>query len=223
MAATFVILITPGPSVALATSQAMRYGPKAALLTVTGDAMGSVVHVVVATVGLQFLLGMASSVLPWVQVAGGGYILYLAYQSFQAAAEIHTGEGKSSAGSFEALFSGFIACVSNPKAIIFFAALFPGFIDPDYNVLLQSAVYGSIFITLDVLSILGYAMLAVYFFNSSTFKKMNYNTFSAIGLSLIGVLLVVKGFLEIADQWTEAGSICLNSNSRSIRVQHEDS
>lgn len=198
LAATFVILIAPGPSCALATSQALRYGPRAALLTVTGDAIGSVVHIVVATVGLQFLIGIASSVLPWLQVAGGGYILYLAYQSFQAAAETHTGEGKASDGTFEALFSGFIACVSNPKAIIFFAALFPGFIDPDYNVLLQSVVYGLIFITLDVLSILGYAMSAVFIFKSSGFKKMNYNTFSAIGMSLIGVFLMAKGFFEIA-------------------------
>ncbi len=198
LAATFVILITPGPSCALATSQALRYGPRAALLTVTGDAIGTVVHIVVATVGLQFLIGIASSVLPWLQVAGGGYILYLAYQSFQAAAETHTGEGKASDGPFEALFSGFIACVSNPKAIIFFAALFPGFIDPDYNVLLQSVVYGFIFITLDVLSILGYAMSAVFIFKSSGLNKMNYNTFSGMGMSLIGVFLMAKGFFEIA-------------------------
>lgn len=198
LAATFVILITPGPSCALATSQAMRYGPRAALLTVTGDAIGSVVHIVVATVGLQFLIRAASSVLPWLQVAGGGYILYLAYQSFHASAETHAVEGRASDGTFEALFSGFIACVSNPKAIIFFAALFPGFIDPNYNVLIQSAVYGFIFITLDVLSILGYAMLAVFVFKSRAFHKLNYNTFSAIGLSLIGVLLVAKGFVEIA-------------------------
>lgn len=199
MAATFVLLITPGPSVALVTSQAMRYGPRAALLTVTGDALGSVVHIVVATIGFQFLIAMASSVLPWLQVAGGGYILYLAYQSFQATYEVHAVEGKASDGSFEALFSGFIACVSNPKAIVFFAALFPGFIDPDYNVALQSAVYGVIFITLDVLSILGYTMSAVFIFKSGAFGKMNYNTFSAIGLSLIGVFLMAKGFFEIAN------------------------
>lgn len=198
MAATMVIMFTPGPSVALVTSQALRYGPRAALLAVTGDAIGTLTHIVVATIGLQFLITTATSVLPWLQVAGGGYILYLAYQGFQATAERHTGEGEASDGSFEAIFSGFIACVSNPKAIIFFVALFPGFIDPNYNVLLQSAVYGIIFITLDVLFILGYAILAVYLFKSRGFKKINYNTFSAIGMSLIGVFLVVKGFFEIA-------------------------
>lgn len=199
LAATLVILITPGPSCALATSQAMRYGPRAVLYTVTGDAVGSVVHIVVATIGLQVLIGIASSVLPWVQVVGGAYILYLAYKSFQTGTEIHATEGRASNGAFEALSSGFLACVSNPKAIIFFAALFPGFIDQNYSVFLQSAVYGLIFITLDVLSILGYTMLAVFVFRSRAFNKINYNTFSGIGLSLIGLFLVAKGFLEIAN------------------------
>ncbi|MES4992487.1 LysE family translocator [Phyllobacterium sp. 22229] len=197
LAATLVILSTPGASCALATSQAMRYGPRAALLTVAGDAMGSVVHIIIATIGLQFLIGMASSVLPWLQVAGGIYILYLAQQSFQASKAALHSEGRTSGGTFEAMFSGFIACVSNPKAIIFFAALFPGFIDPNFNVVFQSAVYGTIFIILDVISILGYALLAVLVFKSKAFSRINYNTFSGIGLALIGILLVIKGMIEI--------------------------
>lgn len=196
MAATLAIMVTPGPSVALATSQAMRYGPRAAFVTVAGDALGSVVHIVIATLGLRFLIEVASSVLPWLQVAGGGYILYLAYQSFRAVDEPHAGEERSSTGSLQAFTSGFIGCVSNPKAIIFFAALFPGFIDPDRNILLQSAVYGIIFISLDALSIVCYAMLAVFLFKSSV-KKLSYNTLSAIGLSLIGVFLVAKGIYEV--------------------------
>lgn len=196
-AATLVIVITPGPSVALATSQALRYGPKAALLTVAGDAIGSVIHIVVATIGLQFLTSMASSFLPWLQITGGGYILYLAYQSFQATNELDAVSLKRTDGSFEALLSGFLACVSNPKAIIFFIALFPGFIDPSYSVLMQSTIYGFIFITLDALFILGYALTAVYVFKSAAFNKLNYNTFSAIGLLFIGILLVAKGVSEV--------------------------
>lgn len=197
IAATLVIVMTPGPSVALACSQAMRYGPKAAVLTVAGDAIGSLVHILVATIGLQVLIAMASSVLPWLQIAGGLYILYLAMRSFQAMREIELeGEGGSN-GTFEALFSGFLACVSNPKAIIFFAALFPGFIDPNYSIILQSSVYGIIFIVLDAMFILGYAILAVCVFRSSLFKKLNYNVFSGVGLMVIGVLLVGKGLSDV--------------------------
>ena len=160
--------------------------------------MGSAVHIIVATIGLQFLIGMASSVLPWLQIAGGAYILYLAQQSFRANKNSDDADSRPSSGVFEAMFSGFIACVSNPKAIIFFAALFPGFIDPNLNVLFQSALYGIIFITLDVISILGYAALAILVFNSRAFSRINYNTFSGVGLALIGTLLVVKGLVEVS-------------------------
>jgi len=159
--------------------------------------MGSAVHIIVATIGLQFLIGAASSVLPWLQIAGGAYILYLAQQSFSASEISDEADRKPSMGVFEAVFSGFVACVSNPKAIIFFAALFPGFIDPNLNVLFQSAVYGIVFITLDVISILGYAALAIFVFNTRAFKGLNYNTFSGIGFGVIGTLLVLKGLIEV--------------------------
>lgn len=197
LAATFVIMVTPGPSVALVTSQAMRYGAKTAFITLIGDAVGSVVHIVVATVGLKFLISAAGAILPWVQVAGGLYLLYLAYQGFVEAAR--EGDGSTTTGDSDmiALFSGFIACVSNPKAIIFFLALFPGFIDPKLDVILQSAVYGVTFIILDSLSILIYAALTVYFFKSHLFENLNYHKLGAIGILVVGLLLCLKGGYEV--------------------------
>jgi homoserine/homoserine lactone efflux protein len=198
LAATFAIMVTPGPSVALATSQAMRYGMRIAMITVAGDALGSAVHIVIATIGFHFLIEAAASVLPWVQVAGGAYILYLAYQSFRTVDEPDAGEGRSSTRAREAFVSGFLACVSNPKAIIFFAALFPGFIDPAYSVPLQSAVYGVIFISLDVFSIVCFVISTTFLLKSGFFKRINHSILSAIGLSLIGLFLVARGIFQIA-------------------------
>lgn len=134
IAATLVIVVSPGPSVALASSQAVKYGRKAAIATVLGDALGSVVHIVVAVISLQALLSVAAQILPVLQILGGLYILYLAYTSFTASSSTSVGAGLHR-GYRAAFFSGFFACVSNPKAIVFFAALFPGFIAPDLGVM----------------------------------------------------------------------------------------
>lgn len=87
LAATLLIVASPGPSVALAASQAVKYGPRAALLSVAGDALGSVVHILVAVIGLGTLIRLADTLLPFLQIAGGGFLLYLAWQAIPASRE----------------------------------------------------------------------------------------------------------------------------------------
>ena len=77
---------------------------------------------------------------------------------------------------------------------MFFVALFPGFISPAHAVLPQTLIYGAIFITLDALSIIGYAMLARYLVNSTFAPRINIDTLSGLGLLGIGLLLIFKGY-----------------------------
>ena len=80
LTATLIIVISPGPSCALAASQAVKHGPRAAMLSVFGDALGSLVHILIAVVSLNVLINAASVILPYLQIGGGLFILYLAYQ-----------------------------------------------------------------------------------------------------------------------------------------------
>ena len=194
IAATLLIVISPGPSCALAASQAVKHGPRAAALSVFGDALGSVVHIVIAVVSLNALISVAGVVLPFLQIGGGLFILYLAYQAFFASSEDGAHTVKASRHAF---MGGFFACVTNPKAIVFFVALFPGFISPDLNIGFQSLVYGVIFITLDAASIFGYAMLARYIVDSTIAPRVNIDTLSGLGLLGVGLLLIFKGYKEL--------------------------
>ncbi len=196
LAATLVIVISPGPGVALASSQAVRAGPRAAIATVLGDALGSAVHIFIVVLSLQALLSVADRILPAIQIIGGAYILYLAWRALS--------EEPSDAplttpwrGYRDAFVAGFFSCVSNPKAIAFFAALFPGFISPDHDVITQSLIYGVIFIVLDALFLIGYAMLAVTATESRFASKINLNKLSAAGLFGVGALLVIKGLRDL--------------------------
>ncbi|GIT92814.1 lysine transporter LysE [Jannaschia pagri] len=190
--ATLAIAATPGPSVALATSQALRGGRRAMYWAVAGDALGTMVHIAVAVAGLRVLIGLADQVLPALQLAGGAYILWLAWRAWH-----DTGESLPHDHDRRAFLSGFFACVTNPKAIVFFVALFPGFIAPDLNVVAQSLVYGAVFIAVDATSILAYALLTVRAVRSPLAARIPIHRISACGLAGVGALLIWKGWRDL--------------------------
>lgn len=197
LTATLLIVVTPGPSVALASSQAVRFGPRAAAVTVAGDALGSVVHIVIAVIGLKTLIAMSEVILPFLQIAGGSFILYLAWQSLRSTSSAEAVVAPSSTTPRATFLAGFFACVTNPKAIVFFVALFPGFISPDHSIAMQSLVYGLIFVMLDAAFIFGYAMVALYAFRKTISGRFSIEKISGLGLLGVGALLIFKGYKEL--------------------------
>ncbi len=194
---TLFFVATPGPSVAFATAQAIRHGTRGAVVTVAGDGLGTIVHITIAASSLTALVALSSNVLPFLQIAGGVFILYMAYQSFRAMRG--GGLGGVRASDKATFWAGFFACVANPKAIVFFVALFPAFISPDHSILVQSLVYGTIFLVLDAVSILAYALFTMHAVRRTTSRWLTADALSAVGLSGVGVAMIVKGYRAIPD------------------------
>lgn len=192
---TLVFLAVPGPSVAFATAQAIRHGPRAAYVAVAGDALGTMVHVIVAVAGLTALVAMSEMVLPFLQIAGGMFILWMALNAFKNIGK--SAENVARPSDRTTFWAGFFACVTNPKAIVFFVALFPAFISSNHNVLFQGAVYGIIFIVLDAISILTYALLATATVKRTTSRWLNPEILSGLGLTGVGIGMVIKGYRSI--------------------------
>ena len=189
---TSIFVLVPGPSVALASAQAVRFGRRAALVTVAGDALGTIVHIIVATAGLRALIGLSEIVLPWLQIAGGLYIIWLAWQNWQ-----HRNNSTVSPAADATFWTGFFACVSNPKAIAFFVALFPGFISLEHSVAFQALVYGGVFLVLDAASILIYAFLAEATFRRTISRWLRIELANSLGLFGVGIAMIVKGYREL--------------------------
>lgn len=192
---TLLFVAVPGPSVAFASAQAIKHGKRAMMITVAGDALGTVVHIAVAVSSLTALLALSELVLPFLQIAGGVFILFMAYRSFQDAHKVSSAPTRSvDKASF---WAGFFTCAANPKAIVFFVALFPAFISPDHNILLQSIVYGAIFVILDACSIFGYAMLALHAVKRGVSRWANVDVIGGLGLMGVGIAMIVKGYRAI--------------------------
>lgn len=162
------------------------------MVTVAGDALGTVVHIAIAVSSLTVLMALSAHVLPFLQIAGGVFILYMAYRAFFDAPK-NAGDAVKISGK-ATFWAGFFACVANPKAIVFFVALFPAFISPEHNILLQSIIYGAVFLILDAASILGYALLTMHTVRRSTSRWLSANILSGLGLFGVGVAMVVKGY-----------------------------
>jgi len=192
---TLVFLAVPGPSVAFATAQALRFGPGAACIAVAGDALGTVLHVAVAVAGLTALVALSQLVLAFLQILARLFIVWMAVNTL---ATIGRPVGQLAQRSGRATFwAGFFACVTNPKAIVFFVALFPAFISPHHNGFLQGAVYGAIFIILDAVSILAYALFARAALSRTTSRWVNAELLSALGLFGVGVAMLIKGYRSL--------------------------
>ena len=156
-----VLAVTPGPSVMLGTAHGMRYGARGTLPTIGGDLSANTLQMLAAAAGLGAIItrsATAFTVVKWLGVAylawlGIGYLRNPAMTADQSGEERVRGPGARYA-------QGFVTSASNPKAIVFFAALFPQFVDPTAAVLpigVQFVILGAIFLVIDGVSVFTYA------------------------------------------------------------------
>jgi threonine/homoserine/homoserine lactone efflux protein len=131
VATTFFVSATPGPNMLLAMTHGMHHGVRATLTTCVGLMAGLFLYLLVSAAGLGALLTTS----PWLFAAmtylGAAYLIYLGIRTWRAPAvtpAMVRAQGGLSA--FARFRNGFLVALSNPKAVIFFAALFPQFMDP---------------------------------------------------------------------------------------------
>ena len=154
--ASFIIILVPGPSVLFAVARAVSWGRAVAVLTVVGNATGMLVLAAAIAFGFGPVLQRSALLYELVQWAGGAYLIWLgidAWRHRELHAERITDAGPVAPSRLRTLREGFIVGVLNPKAVVFFAAVFPQFVDRTKgNVPMQLMVLGCIFASIALLS-----------------------------------------------------------------------
>jgi homoserine/homoserine lactone efflux protein len=139
--ACLVIVLVPGPTMTLIIANGMRHGARAGLLNVAGTQLGLAVMIAVAGIGLTSAIESMGHWFEWVRLAGAAYLIWMGVQMFRSSGKDETsGAPLLPRGGF--FLQGFLVVMSNPKALIFFGAFFPQFIDPQGDYPLQIAVMG---------------------------------------------------------------------------------
>ncbi|AHM02574.1 Homoserine/homoserine lactone efflux protein [Roseibacterium elongatum DSM 19469] len=161
LAASFVLLIIPGPTILLVLSYALSQGRRVAVSTAAGVALGDLVAMTASLAGLGALVLASATVFTILKWIGAIYLVWLGVKLIRSAraGAVHLPE--TGLATARQTF-GHAAAVTalNPKSIAFFIAFVPQFIDPAAPLLPQFGILIASFVTLATLNALAYALLA---------------------------------------------------------------
>ena len=120
---------TPGPSHLLMLSNSMTHGFKPSLATAVGDLSANVLQMLAAGLGLATILTASQHALTIIKWVGVAYLIWLGVKMLRKNAAANLDQQRSQRETLMSLWlQGFFTSAANPKAVVFFAALFPQFI-----------------------------------------------------------------------------------------------
>jgi homoserine/homoserine lactone efflux protein len=123
---TAVLIVVPGPIVTLVIATGARQGLCAALVTVAGTSLGNTVLLAAVALGLGWVLRNAEELFVVMRWVGAAYLIWLGISAWR-----HAGAVESVRASHGVNFTrGLLVGLSNPKAIAFYTAFLPQFVDP---------------------------------------------------------------------------------------------
>ena len=159
--AVFVLTVTPGPSVLMAVSTSVNYGLRQAVLAALGTTSAIVGIMLLSAVGLGAILATSELLFSTLKWAGAAYLAYLGLTSlFARGGTLLLAETRASMPP-RSFVRGFLVGASNPKALVFFTALFPQFIDPSRPQIPQFLVLCTTFVAFELFWLTTYAALGV--------------------------------------------------------------
>jgi len=189
----FVASIIPGPSMLLALAHGIKHGTKISAITALGNSVASMIQATIAIAGLGILLSTSTTVFMIIKYIGAAYLIYLGIKLFKTPFTIEdsTVLEKEKVPLKKLFTEAFIVAASNPKALLFFTALFPQFIQESRSGLIHYSllvlVLGIIaFVCMMIYSFSGYKIKN--FFNSTKISKyigkVIGTTFMGLGIGL---------------------------------------
>ncbi|SOD23777.1 homoserine/homoserine lactone efflux protein [Variovorax sp. YR752] len=165
LVASCVIAVSPGSGAVLSMSHGLSYGVRRTTATIVGLQLGLAVILLVAGLGVGAVLTASATAFTVIKVVGACYLLWLGWRQWRApVAKI---DGNAQEAAFEPdltapqrVLRGFLTNVTNPKGIVFMAAVLPQFIQPTRPLWLQLLVLLATTVMVDVTVMHGYAWLA---------------------------------------------------------------
>jgi threonine/homoserine/homoserine lactone efflux protein len=158
-----VLIAIPGPSVLFTVSRAISLGRVAGVATVAGNTVGAFTQVVAVAFGLGPFVERSVALFTVLKLAGACYLIYLGVQAIRHRRSLAEALGAEVERKTAArlVVDGFTVGVTNPKVIVFFAAILPEFVDRQAgNVPVQIVVLGAIFAGIALISDSAWALAA---------------------------------------------------------------
>ncbi|GAB7217058.1 homoserine/homoserine lactone efflux protein [Dickeya oryzae] len=157
---TLILSLSPGSGAINTMSTSISHGYRGAVASIAGLQLGLTIHIVLVGIGLGALLSqsvLAFDALKWL---GAAYLIWLGIQQWRSAGSLDLQTLANSMPRRRLFKRAILVNLTNPKSIVFLAALFPQFIIPHQPQAMQYLVLGVTTVVVDVVVMIGYATLA---------------------------------------------------------------
>lgn len=159
-----IAILSPGPAVLLAISNSVRFGLRRVAYSSLGNVVGVMCVSALAMLGLGAVLKSSAFLFGVLKLVGAGYLIFLGIKQWNSSGNIFTRTAdmaiEEQRSNWQLFGQGVTLALTNPKAILFFTALFPQFIDSERALLPQFAILTGTFMTISFCSLMLYGLLA---------------------------------------------------------------
>lgn len=160
---TAVSCLAPGPAALYVASNVATNGKKHIPACVGGIVIANLVYFGAAAVGIAGVMIANPALYAAVRLAGAGYLAYLGFALITSTGGELAPNGRDARNTYRTSFSkAFLIEIANPKALLYFSALLPQFVDARQAIAGQLVVYSSIAVVLDVASYTAYGLLGAF-------------------------------------------------------------
>ena len=154
IAATTVLVIIPGPNVALIVANSIRYGFRGGAITALGTTLGVAFQLLFVVLGLTAVVELAADALSWIRWLGVAYLIYLGIQTWRESPD----DLEKVEAAPAVFWRGCMLAAVNPKTLLFNAAFIPQFVAD--GSLSQFALVATVFLTVLLIGDLLWAAFA---------------------------------------------------------------
>lgn len=161
-AASFAVILVPGPTVTVIVANSLRHGAWAGWMNIAGTQAGLAMMVLIVALGLEAITTSLAFVFDWVRIIGAVYLVWLGIQLLRGDGSLSAGDGSGprSATTVGFFRQGLLVIWSNPKALIFLGAFLPPFVSAEGDAFLQTVGFGLTFMVVGAIGDGLYAVVA---------------------------------------------------------------
>ena len=127
--AVVVLVLVPGPSVLFVLGRSIAHGRRVGLLSVLGNALGTVPAVLAVAFGVGAVVAASAVAFTLLKLAGGAYLVWLGVQAIRHRHDQTYARPAGDVSTRRLLWQGFVVGATNPKTIAFFVAVLPQFVE----------------------------------------------------------------------------------------------
>ena len=187
----FFLTITPGTPRVVIVTYAINYGLKRSVITAIGDVSANTLQMVLIAFGMGTLISVYPDILNYLRWVGILYLLYIAFDLIKSSKSLDFNKSISVKSNLSLFRDGFLVAFLSPKAWVFFAAIFPQFLNLEGDFIIQLIILIISWIVLDFSTLMLYGFTAQKIISWLKTNPKTINTISACALIVIAIIIAM--------------------------------